>query len=231
MEIGETRKDLDFLPRATERPHFLILIHFLSLKITKTTRVWKLEWRLAGLCLDSPSISAPCVSPLLLYCLLRTVLPTPSIVSLSLRNAYTGEQEYMVSIQSPSPPPGHSALDLFRSFCPFFLPNHPFTIRAPEKRGRHGMVLKRDNHSLMLEGVKARGLKELDRANQTNQLDKLWRSSFGTQRNFGKRKKGERMKLSDWLLGGVLPSRMIVMIMIVMVVTRRNWSKAKQAAI
>lgn len=30
-----------------------------------------------------------------------------------------------------------------------------FTNRLPEKRGRHGVVLKQDNHSLMLEGVKA----------------------------------------------------------------------------
>lgn len=43
-------------------------------------------------------------------------------------------------------------------FCLFYPSRsiHPLSGLAPEKRGRHGVVLKQDNHSLMLEGVKAR---------------------------------------------------------------------------
>lgn len=104
LEIGETRKlERTWISSPAQRksPN-LILIHFLSLKITKDYERRgsgrKLEWRLAGLCLGS---SIYLLLPLL-YCLFACNYTPYSVGTPFYYVLLYSCTEYIVSKQSPS---------------------------------------------------------------------------------------------------------------------------------
>jgi hypothetical protein len=85
-----------------------------------------------------------------------------------------------------------------------------FTIRR--KRGRHGVVLKQDNHSLMLEGVKT-GVPGWSRGSSAGPImsreraKRLWRK-FGRDPKGSCGKRGRRMRMLarvpvEFPLGGI----------------------------